>query len=498
MGLLSRVLQRNRTATILLNVVAALLLVVAPFGTATAAQPDVATTAWPTYLGGIARSGYNPLETAINATTAPNLRLSWSAQAGGTISTQPIVANGRVYWGGWDGYQRASAASGTSIGKLSWATFVGRTVDSSCNPSNAGPANTPTVATVSLNGTQRSLLFVGGGGNVDASGHPIANPTAQVLALDALTGAIVWQTPLGPAPSNFAWGSPAYYSGSVYIGISSFGDCPLTAGHLFKLDAKTGGIQNDFMTVPAGCTGVGLWGSPTIDAAAGSVYIATGNPGSCATAEPYGQSAVELRLSDLSVLGAWPVPPGQAVGDGDFGSTPTLFSATVNGTARRLVGVQNKNGVFYAFVRDNVSRGPVWYHRVSGGGDCPQCGSANISPAAWDGQQLYVGGGQAGVNGATCAGTVKALNPATGSENWQLCLKGTVIAAVTAIPGVVAFGEQGNSSADSLMLVDAATGGTLFSYPPAGDIEFYGAPTIVNGVLYAGDTANTLYAFALP
>ena len=58
----------------------------------------------PTYLGDNARSNYNGQETVINPASAPNLKLHWSYQAGGYISTnyitdQPVEANGLIYWG---------------------------------------------------------------------------------------------------------------------------------------------------------------------------------------------------------------------------------------------------------------------------------------------------------------------------------------------------------------------------------------------------------------
>ena len=73
------------------------------------------------------------------------------------------------------------------------------------------------------------------------------------------------------------WSSPAVFGNSVYIGVSSFGDCPLVQGQLVQLDRTTGAVQHTFKTVPDGCIGGGVWGSPTIDAAAGTIYFTTGN-----------------------------------------------------------------------------------------------------------------------------------------------------------------------------------------------------------------------------
>src|ERR1700730_4160032 len=63
------------------------------------------STDWPTFLGNNGRTGYNSIETAINPTTASSLKLNWKGTAPGKISSQPVVANGLVYWGSWDGVE---------------------------------------------------------------------------------------------------------------------------------------------------------------------------------------------------------------------------------------------------------------------------------------------------------------------------------------------------------------------------------------------------------
>ena len=97
-----------------------------------------------------------------------------------------------------------------------------------------------------------------------------------MYALDAITGAVLWSTSLGSSPSHFIWSSPAVYNGSVYIGVASYGDCPLVQGQLVQLDATTGAIRHVFPVVPNGCTGAGVWATPAIDAVAGGE--AAGSP----------------------------------------------------------------------------------------------------------------------------------------------------------------------------------------------------------------------------
>jgi len=275
------------------------------------------------------------------------------------------------------------------------------------------------------------------------------------------------------------------FGNSVYIGVASFGDCPLVRGRLLQLNRVTGALQHTFNVVPRGCTGGGVWGSPTVDAAAGTIYFDTGNPGDCGSSEPRAPAVIEVRASDLNLVGLWVVPPAQQGFDSDFGSTPTLFQGVIGGQSQPLVGVINKNGVFYAFERDALPSGPVWSTRIAKGGSDPPNGHGDVAPAAFNGTRLYVGGDVT----SKCSGSVKALNPSTGAVIWRHCFTdGFVLGAVTvASGGVVAVGEGNN-----IAVLSAATGASLFTYPGAG--PFFGPPTIAGGTLYEGGMAGNLYA----
>ena len=427
---------------------------------------------WPTYLENNARTGYNSAETAINAKTAPNLKLKWKYSIGHVISVQPVVANGQVYFGAWDGNEYATDLTGKKI----WsAPIAGQTPN--CSGSQIfGVVSTATVADVKINGKSTSVVFVGG--------RDLSLKVASVYALNAATGTVIWKTPLSSSTGSFSWSSPAVYNGSVYIGLASVDDCPLVRGALLQLDATTGTILHTFYVVPSGCLGGSIWSSPAIDKKAGTIYMSTGNNGPCKITEIYAEAIVKLSAADLSLLDSWQVPASQRIGDGDFGATPTLFTATYGVGTHDLVGAVNKNGIFYALDRTSLSSGPVWSAKTS-------TSTISISSSAWDGTTLYVAGRDTSIGGKSCKGSLRALNPANGHFIWQDCLNdGGVLGPVSAVSGVV-FVSEGSH----LLAMNAATGHILFNYTTSALIQ--GGASISNGVVYQGNSAGTLYAFGL-
>lgn len=144
---------------------------------------------WPTYLGGNARDGFAGDEMLISKTSAATLAKRWSVKAGSSVSDEPIVAGGVVYWGSWDGYEHAT----TIFGKPLWSAYVGRTVTGQqCNPSAVGVAGTAVFARIRIQKTVRPVVFVPGG-------------DAQLYALNALTGSRTWHAQLGELGTAFLW-----------------------------------------------------------------------------------------------------------------------------------------------------------------------------------------------------------------------------------------------------------------------------------------------------
>jgi hypothetical protein len=274
------------------------------------------------------------------------------------------------------------------------------------------------------------------------------------------------------------------FGGSVYVSTSSLADAPVIAARVYKLNATTGAVQASVSV------GGGVFGTPTVDSATGDMYVPVGGPSGGGTDLAF--SLVELRASDLAVVAHWTVPKSQLLSDGDFGSVPTLFTATIGGATRRLVGLGNKNGIFYAWDRTNIAAGPVWERQVATGGDDPQGGNGTLSPAVWDGSTLFVAGGSTKIGGKSCAGGVRALNPATGASMWEFCATtGHVLGALAAAPGVIAV-----PAGPSVLVLNASTGKQLAAYKNPSGAQYWGAPSIGGGHLFAPGMDGTLTALA--
>ncbi|HXM54927.1 MAG TPA: PQQ-binding-like beta-propeller repeat protein, partial [Candidatus Dormibacteraeota bacterium] len=216
----------------------ALLLLPAPT-VARAAAGD-----WPQYLHDAQRTAANPDETALSTANASKLVPLWSVATGGPIAAGATVVGGTAYFGSWDGNEYAVDAA---TGAVRWKTFLGITKAPSCFPPVAGVTSTATV--------QNGTVYVGGG-------------DSNWYALDANTGTVLWSIFTGDnsvTGGHYNWSSPLLFNGFAYIGVASFGDCPLVPGQLLKVDLSTHQVVATFNAVAAGQVGGGIWTSPSLD-----------------------------------------------------------------------------------------------------------------------------------------------------------------------------------------------------------------------------------------
>jgi outer membrane protein assembly factor BamB len=379
---------------------------------------------WPAYLLSGAHDSYNAGATAITPSNASQLAAAWKwlppaspNSATTNLVASPTVVNGVVYQGVKDGYVFAVNESNQSV---IWSRFLAINTPLPANNPSCGVGDyqgiisTPTVTADPSTGKLTMYVYA---------------PDGFLYALDAATGTIVWKgqvyTPSTTVNDYYSWGSPLVANGKVYIGVSSDCDNPLIPGGLQSFDQSTGAPVARWTSVPAGQVGGSVWSSPAL-ANNGSILVTTGNASASSGQPLYNESIVRLDPSTLGVLDHWQVPTAQQTGDGDFGASPTTFTATLNGVSTPMVGACNKNGVYYAFNQNALSAGPIWQTRISipypGGAE--ECDSA----AAWDGTNLIeTGGAPTTINGSNYVGSIQSLNPATGAIIWQTGLNGTIV-----------------------------------------------------------------------
>ena len=148
------------------------------------------------------------------------------------------------------------------------------------------------------------------------------------------------------------------------MGVASHNASPCVIGRVVALDALTGAIVWRFNTIdqtscPFGtCMGGGVWSSPAIDTLFGILYVGTGNPGQgCspssdnATRYPNGILGLDLASGALkSFYQVFPNDPGDL---GDVGASPVLHQTEIRDQCSSFsqvfqwLTVPSKNGVVH-------------------------------------------------------------------------------------------------------------------------------------------------------
>lgn len=418
---------------------------------------------WPAYMYDAAHSSFNSGETRLSPDNASKLTLLWKYKLGDVLAAQPVVKGGVVYEGSWNGFLYALNAQD---GALKWKVDLGRTTSPRCTPQSAG--------ITSAAAATDDAVYIGGG-------------DGYLYAFDPQSGAVKWKFRTGDNSEQggvYNWASPTIYKGNVYYGIAAFCDNPFPRGEMWALDAATGKVNRQVYFVAPGQGGGGLWTSPVVDEKSGALFATT------ASADfyiPEAYSMVRLDPGNLSVVDSWQIPIAEQVFDGDWGTTPSLFTGA---GGKLMVGASAKNGFFYAFSADNLRAGPVWSVQISDGGECPQCGEGAISSAAYAYDTLFVGAGYLSLGQyQKFGGSIHALDPSTGRIKWIHPTTGPVVPAVAIANGLVVVGAY-----DTVQVLDARSGKLLWEY--ATGAQIYAAPTVAGGVLYVASNDGYLYAFS--
>ena len=391
------------------------------------------------------------------------------------FNASPTVYNGVIYIGSNTGQ---FYAINESTGGVLWHRLLGYTTGNTCR-THMGVTSTATVATDPISGTL--TVYVGGG-------------NGYLYALNASTGAIIWKhlvLHIGTTEaSGYIWSSPLVSNGAVYIGVSSQCDNPLIRGGIKSFDMHTGTPLNVYWTTPSGTIGASVWTSAASDQ--NFVWITVGNGDS-------GDSFAIVRLSTaLTFQTKWTVPDTFGT-DLDWGSSPTLFEATLNQVPTQMVGANEKNGIFYAFNAIQLENGPVWSLQVGVPGQLQTLGSC-LAAAVWDSthQQLFVGSNKTTIQSVDFAGSLRSLDPATGAIRWETGLEaGPVMGSPTLSGGgVLAAGTYSLSAPtqNAVYLLDASTGNILTTFPEISPV--FAQPVFADTHLLIATSGGILSAFS--
>jgi polyvinyl alcohol dehydrogenase (cytochrome) len=265
------------------------LRMIAPISVLSAAMPVWAQSAqWRIAGHDLSNTRSQPAETLISPANVSKLTMKWVFTTGGDVSATPTVANGVVYFPDWGGNLYAV---NTSTGKKIWSHQISDYDGFAGAVSRGSPA---------IDG---GSLIIG-----DLESYTQNHNGANVISVNASTGALQWITQVENHPAAIITGSPVVYNGVVYLGVSSveetLGENPTYAccsfrGSVVALDERNGEILWKTYDMPdnGGSTdqysGGAVWQPPVIDPDRGLLYIGTGNG-----SHQMGESPARLRYLD--------------------------------------------------------------------------------------------------------------------------------------------------------------------------------------------------------
>lgn len=266
-----------------------------------------APASWSFAGNDVTNSRTQPAETKISSSNVGQLALKWTTATHGDVSATPTVANGVVYFPDWGGYINAVNAQ---TGAVIWQKQL--------HADYGYPAASPPFTPPFNNWISRTSPAIFGNevifGDNNGSGYLNNGVGANILAVDAQTGQLLWKTKVDTDPAAVITANPVVAGGKLIVGVSSneegvasglFGPygCCTFRGKVLALDPDTGAIEWQTYTVPSssgaldsnlpctgslfttgddnptGCdyTGGAVWDTPAVDLGKGLVFVGTGN-----------------------------------------------------------------------------------------------------------------------------------------------------------------------------------------------------------------------------
>jgi polyvinyl alcohol dehydrogenase (cytochrome) len=460
----------------------------------------------------------------LTAAQVPKLTLQWAFgfPNGTSAYGQPAVAGGRVFIGSDNGFVYSLDAA---TGCVYW--------------SFEAKAGVRTAISLGAVGTRFAAYF--------------GDLKANVYAVDAESGTLIWTQKADQHPLARITGAPSLAGGRLYVPVSSLEEgsgandnyeCCTFRGNVVAYDAATGKqLWQTFTVDPPKPTkknkagtqlyepsGVAIWSAPTIDLKRGALYVATGNEYS-GPGGPTSDAVIALDLTSGKILWTSQVTPKDVyvVGcnasrencpddegpDFDFGNSAILRDLP---GGKRIIVIGQKSGVVWALDPDNQGA-IVWQRRVGKGsalGGLEWGSAADHTIGYFPVSDLLLG--------QEAAGGLHALRLDTGAPVWEArparadcknpkdCVQAQS-AAITLMPGAVFSGTTNGI----MRAYDTADGRVLWTYdanqpyPTVNGVTAKGGsfngpgPVIAGGMLFMnsgysylgfGASGNVLLAFA--
>ncbi len=315
---------------------------------------------WLTYGLDLAETRYSPLK-QIDTTNVGRLGLAWSydvGPGGGTQEATPLVWNGTIYGiTNWSITFAVDARTGKELWR--WDPKVDRE---------------GTRAKICCGIVNRGLALYQGKIYV-----PVID--GRLVALDAVTGKIVWQAQVSSVADNYTITmAPRIARGKVIIGVAG-SEFPVR-GYFAAYDANTGNLAWRFYTVPGDPSkpfendamkraaktwaadawkmggGGAVWDAISYDPDADLIYVGTGNGGPWPEELRHSKGKDNLYICSILAVKSetgklkwyYQSVPGDSW-DFDAVQQMTLADITINGRRRKVLMQAQKNGLFYVLNR---------------------------------------------------------------------------------------------------------------------------------------------------
>lgn len=460
----------------------------------TAQTTQLYSEAWGTRFNGQRLQSSD--RTAINASNASKLRLSWVyGLSTDEPRSYPLVSEDTIFIG--DG-GRGLVALDKANGCLRWVNDDFDDISTAILPA-------------SING-KTALVF--------------AERRNGVYAVDASSGSLLWHNEIESLPRAMFSGSPLVHKDKVFVPLSSqeialsvnpFYGCCKTSGGMAALDVTTGKLlwyrptieepakvtgKQLYVVNKYGPSGAPVWASPMLDTKRGLLYFGTGqNYSHPTTSTSDAIFAVNIDNGELAwasqftandaynlaceVSSGHPNCPTPTGPDFDFGAPPILVRDVAG---QDLLYAGQKSGDVFAINPDTGAT--VWSRRLGVGG---KLGGVHWGMAANPQLQLLfipISDAREKIEAGERAPGLYALDLRDGTVKWALerrskckereCWTG-LSAAISAGPDIVVTGGLDGQ----LEVVQATTGKRLWSFDTAVEYESVNSVDTKGGVIDA-------------